>query len=302
MASNVPRMVTFGHGPQVEIKAEDFGSKAAYLARIAKLGIPVPPGFSLNVSICEEYYRNGGKLPRDVPDILRQGIAFIERATGLTFGGRKPLLVSVRSGAPVTMPGVMDTLLNVGLNRETLRRMMSLTGNPRFSWDCYRRLMENFGEVVFSHDAGQYRSLLKDAMKRNGVLDEVELESSSLKRLAEGYERIFLAGGRKLPEDVYEQLELAVVAVLRSWMNPQGAGIPQDEPGTQCPRDCCNGAGHGLWEHRSTFWRRRCLHEEPLDRGERTSARLQVRRPGRMWYPVQDQPLHRKSYWKLCPR
>ncbi|VVB90867.1 Phosphoenolpyruvate synthase [uncultured archaeon] len=221
MASDGPRMVTFGHGPQVEITSEDFGNKAAYLARIAKLGIPVPPGFSLNVSICEEYYRNGGKLPRDVPDLLRQGIAFIERATGLTFGGSKPLLVSVRSGAPVTMPGIMETLLNVGLNRETLRRMMSLTGNPRFSWDCYRRLMENFGEVVFSHDAGQYRSLLNDAMKRESILDEVELESSSLKRLAGEYERIFLAGGRKLPEDVYEQLELAVVAVLRSWMNPR---------------------------------------------------------------------------------
>ncbi len=217
----IPRMVTFGYGLQAEITSEDFGNKAAYLARIAKFGVPVPAGFSLNISICEEYYRNGERLPRDVPDLLRQGIAFIERATGLTFGGRKPLLVSVRSGAPVTMPGVMDTLLNVGLSRETLRRMIFLTGNPRFSWDCYRRLMESFGELVFSHNAGQYRSLLKDAMKREGVLDEVELESSSLKRLAWEYERIFLAGGRKLPEDVYEQLELAAVAVLRSWMNPR---------------------------------------------------------------------------------
>jgi pyruvate,orthophosphate dikinase len=161
MASDFPRMVTFGHGPQGKITSEDFGNKAAYLARIANLGIPVPPGFSLNISICEEYYRNGGKLPGDVPDLLRQGIAFIEASTGLAFGGRKPLLVSVRSGAPVTMPGVMETLLNVGLNRETLQRMMFLTGNPRFSWDCYRRLMENFGELVFSHDAGQYRSLLE---------------------------------------------------------------------------------------------------------------------------------------------
>jgi pyruvate,orthophosphate dikinase len=221
MASDFPRMVTFGHGPQGKITSEDFGNKAAYLARIANLGIPVPPGFSLNISICEEYYRNGGKLPGDVPDLLRQGIAFIEASTGLAFGGRKPLLVSVRSGAPVTMPGVMETLLNVGLNRETLRRLMFLTGNPRFSWDCYRRLMENFGELVFLHDAGQYRSLLKDIMEKNSVLDEVELESSSLKLLAEKYERIFLAGGRKLPEDVYEQLELAVEAVLRSWMNPR---------------------------------------------------------------------------------
>jgi pyruvate,orthophosphate dikinase len=219
MASNVPRLVTFGHGPQGDITSEDFGNKAAYLARMAKLGISVPPGFSLNVSICEEYFRNGGKIPQDVPDLLSQGIAFIENATGLIFGGRKPLLVSVRSGAPVTMPGVMETLLNVGLTRETLRKMMLMTGNPRFSWDCYRRLMENFGELVFSHDAGQYRSLLKDTMKREGVLDEVELESSSLERLAGEYERIFQAGGRKLPENVYEQLELAVIAVLRSWMN-----------------------------------------------------------------------------------
>ncbi len=221
MANNVPRMITFDHGPQVAITSEDFGGKAAGLTRISKLGIPVPPGFSLNVSICEEYYRNEGRLPSDVPDILRQGIAFIERATGLTFGGRKPLLVSVRSGAPVTMPGIMETLLNVGLNRETLRGITFLTGNPRFSWDCYRRLMEKFGEVVFSHDAGQYRLLLKNAMKREDVSDETELDSSSLKSLAEEYERIFLAGGRKLPQDVYEQLELSVVAVLQSWMNPR---------------------------------------------------------------------------------
>ncbi len=221
MASNVPRMVTFNHGPQVEITSEDFGGKAAGLAKISKLGLPVPPGFSLNVSICEEYYHNGGRLPSDVPDLLRQGILFIEKATGLTFGGRKPLLISVRSGAPVTMPGIMDTLLNVGLNRETLRGMIFLSGNPRFSWDCYRRLMEKFGEVVYHHDAGQYRSLLKNAMKRERVPDETELDSGSLKLLAEEYERIFLAGGSRLTEDVYQQLELAVVSVLRSWMNPR---------------------------------------------------------------------------------
>ncbi len=221
MASNVPRMITFNHGPQVEITSEDFGGKAAGLAKISKLGLPVPPGFSLNVSICEEYYQNGGKLPADVKGLLREGIAFIENATGLKFGGRRPLLVSVRSGAPVTMPGIMETLLNVGLNRETLRGIIFLTGNPRFSWDCYRRFMEKFGEVVFSHDAGQYRALLKNAMRIESVSDETELDSGSLKLLAEEYERKFLAGGGRLPQDVHEQLELAVVAVLRSWMNPR---------------------------------------------------------------------------------
>ncbi len=221
MASNVPRMITFNHRPEVEITSEDFGGKAAGLAKISKLGLPVPPGFSLNVSICEEYYQNGGKLSSDVKGLLREGIAFIEKSTGLTFGGRKPLLVSVRSGAPVTMPGIMETLLNVGLNKETLRGIILLTGNPRFSWDCYRRLLEKFGEVVFSQDAGQYRSLLKNAMKKGNVSDETELDSSSLKLLAEEYERKFLTGGGKLTEDVYEQLELAVVAVLQSWMNPR---------------------------------------------------------------------------------
>src|SRR5271157_3633711 len=122
----VARMITFGVGTSAEVASEDFGNKASVLAKMASLG----------VSVCDDYYQNDEKLPEYVDDLLKRGISQLERATGLTFGSsRRPLLVSVRSGAPVTMPGIMDTLLNIGLNREVLRGLIYMKGNPRFAWD-----------------------------------------------------------------------------------------------------------------------------------------------------------------------
>ena len=147
------RMGMFGHGRRDVLAAEEFGNKASNLAVMASLGIPVPPGFCLGVSVCEEFHKNSGTLPLDIPELLGQGIGFLEQASGLSFGSsRRPLLVSVRSGAAVSMPGIMETLLNIGLNGETLRGMIFMTGNPRFAWDSYRRLVERFVATVFSQD------------------------------------------------------------------------------------------------------------------------------------------------------
>ena len=140
-----------------------------------------PPGFTLSVDICEEYFRNGQELPDDVPELLRQGLAFIERSTGLQFGtGRRPLLVSARSGASVSMPGAMETILNIGLNRRTLRGLVAQTGNPKFAWDWYRRFLENFGTVVFSHDPEIYRKIEHLTMDREGVPDDAGLDFAAL--------------------------------------------------------------------------------------------------------------------------
>jgi pyruvate,orthophosphate dikinase len=212
-------MITFGPGKAAGASAGDFGNKAAILAQIAAQGVPVPPGFSLGVSVCEDYYANDERLPGDVDSLLETGIAYLERATGLTFGSdRRPLLVSVRSGAPVSMPGIMDTVLNVGLNKDTLRGLIYMTGNPRFAWDTYRRYLENFGEIVLGYETAGFREALEGTMTREGVADETELDFRSLQTLTERYERIFDRDGeRRFPADVREQLRTAVTAVIRSW-------------------------------------------------------------------------------------
>jgi pyruvate,orthophosphate dikinase len=218
-----PAIAFFGQGQRSEIPSEEFGNKAAGLGTMSQLGVPVPPGFSLNISLCEDYYRNGMQIPPCMPDLLHEGIAFLEKSTGLGYGSpKKPLLVSVRSGAPASMPGIMDTILNVGLNHETMRGLIFQTGNPRFAWDSYRRLFENMSEIVFAHNPGQYQSLLSAIMENEGISDVVEMDSSSLRRLIDDYQRLFLSHEKDVfPQDVHNQLLLSSVAVLRSWTNPR---------------------------------------------------------------------------------
>lgn len=218
-----PRLLTFGCGLPDSVPAEEFGNKAANLATIATLGVKAPPGFCLGVSLCEEYFKSGKNLPPDLPDLLKVGISRLEKTTGLSFGNnRKPMLVSVRSGAPVSMPGVMETILNIGLSRESVRGLISFSGNPRFAWDSYRRLIQNFGEVICGHPSGLYRTALHAAMEREGVADEVELDALTLRELAYEYERIYsLTEGQKFPEQATEQIGMAVEAVIRSWESPR---------------------------------------------------------------------------------
>ncbi|HVP93858.1 MAG TPA: PEP/pyruvate-binding domain-containing protein [Methanoregulaceae archaeon] len=221
--NGTPRMVTIGHGIVSKVPAPDFGNKAANLAEMASLDIPVPPAFALNVSVCEDYFKSGGQLPGDVPALLKEGIGVLEKATGLEFGSSKrPLLVSVRSGAPVSMPGIMETILNVGLNPDTIRGLISMTGNPRFSWDSYRRLIEAFGTTVYGQERDIYHRISLKFLEQEGIGDEVELDSFSLREMIGEYEHgFFTTLGRKFPENAYEQLELATTAVIRSWESPR---------------------------------------------------------------------------------
>ncbi|WP_406656949.1 PEP/pyruvate-binding domain-containing protein [Methanolobus sp. ZRKC2] len=223
MQDNTGRMVRFGHEYRTEAPVESFGKKASILAEMSSLGIPIPPGFVLNVSVCEDYFRNSRQLSPDVPQLLRNGISFLEKTTGLSFGNeRKPLLVSVRSGSAISMPGAMETVLNVGLNNDTVKGLIAQTGNPRFAWDSYRRLLESFGKTVFSHNPEHYSDPLGEIMEKEGLSEESELDFVSMKYLSRDYEHIFHnLSGRKFPEDSYEQLELAVAAVLESWMGPK---------------------------------------------------------------------------------
>lgn len=216
------RMLEFGNRKVEYAPKEAFGDKGSILIAMSSMGIPVPPGFVLSISVCEDYFKNSRHIPEDLPGLLRKGIPFLESATGKVFGGSPPLMVSVRSGAAVSMPGSMETLLNVGLSRDTVRSLIARTGNPNFAWDSYRRLIEGFGRIVFTQDPSLYQRLLNSAIEAAGVPEEKELDYMELRELAGDYERLFFEeSGRPFPEDTYEQLELAVRAVLDSWMRPR---------------------------------------------------------------------------------
>ena len=220
MSSEAERILLFAPGHGAEVPATRFGNKAANLARMAALGLPVPPGFALGVELCREYYRRGRHAPEDLPDRLEEGVAFLERSTGLEFGGRRnPLLVSVRSGSAVSMPGMMTTILNVGLNHETVQGLILRRGNPRFAWDSYRRLLENFAEVVDVEPAA-FGGAVRAAMAAAGAQDQSELDFRSLRELASSYERILKQrSGQSFPADPRAQLMAAARAVLESWMS-----------------------------------------------------------------------------------
>ncbi|MBM4248227.1 MAG: pyruvate, phosphate dikinase [Euryarchaeota archaeon] len=223
MEGDQNRFASFWTGSADAVSREEFGNKAANLAAMVSLGVPVPPGFALGVSVCEDFHRGRGRLPADVPVLLGKGIQLLEKATGLKFGGRRrPLLVSVRSGAPVSLPGLMETILNVGLNRETLQGLVFMSGNPRFAHDSYRRLVEGFGTTVFGQDPRPYRTLLARAQEREEVPDATELDWATLRDLGCEYERLFQASaGTRFPQEAFEQLGLATAAVLRSWKGPK---------------------------------------------------------------------------------
>jgi pyruvate, orthophosphate dikinase len=222
MPSDPQRFVRFGPGLSTPAPAERFGNKAFVLARMASMGLPVPPGFALSVDVCRDYFANARGIPPYVPDLLREGITYLEASTGLGFGNpKRPLLVSVRSGSPVSMPGMMTTVLNVGLSRETLPGLILRRGNPRFAWDSYRRLLENFAEVG-GVDPGKLDEALRATMSGAGARDQSEMDFRALRDLATAYERTLQrVTGETFPDDVMEQLRLATRAVLDSWMNPR---------------------------------------------------------------------------------
>lgn len=217
------RLALFGSGQQNVMPASEYGNKAAGLADMAALEVPVPAGFALPVDICREYFVNGEVLGEDVPHLLLQGIAYIERATGTTFGGvRRPLLVSVRSGAPVSMPGIMDTILNVGLTPSTVRGLLAYSGNPRFVYDTYRRFLVNYGTSIFAHAPVRYTTPLKEMIKKEGVADERELDYQSLRTLCSMYEQLYSGPDqRECLKDAYQQLVQGTIAVIRSWASPR---------------------------------------------------------------------------------
>jgi pyruvate,orthophosphate dikinase len=195
------------------------GGKGAGLAEMTIAGLPTPPGFTITTEACNDYFDAGEKLPDGLWDDVLDAMKEVERRSGKGFGDAKnPLLVSVRSGAKFSMPGMMDTVLNLGLNEETLHGLIELTGNERFGWDAYRRFIQMFGRIVMGVDGHRFDEVLEKKKAERGVKQDTELSADDLRALAASFKGIVREDtGRDFPDDPNEQLDLAIKAVFASW-------------------------------------------------------------------------------------
>ncbi len=197
------------------------GGKGANLDGMAAIGLPVPPGFTITTAMCALYYDEGQTFPGSVRTEVANGIAHIEHVTGKRFGdATDPLLVSVRSGARVSMPGMMDTVLNLGLNDATVEGLAASSGDPRFAWDSYRRFIQMYADVVLELDHGAFEEALEIAKEDKGFYLDTELSAEDLRQLVGAYKRLVEAQwGKPFPQDVHDQLWGAVAAVFGSWQS-----------------------------------------------------------------------------------
>nr|WP_280173552.1 PEP/pyruvate-binding domain-containing protein [Hyphomicrobium sp. NDB2Meth4] len=224
-------------GTTAELPAREIvGSKALNLMIMARAGLPVPPGFVLTTDLCRAYMKFGAASLNNLETVLASELKELERQTGRRFGDTKrPLPVSVRSGAAVSMPGMMETVLNVGLTEGTLRGLVRLTGNPRLALDCYRRLIEQYAEVVDGADPRIFEEIIEKEIAESGLADRHEFDTEQLKSIIAEHQSVCDQKlGRMLPEKPIDQLVATIEAVLKSWMSSRAKsyralnGIPDD--------------------------------------------------------------------------
>ena len=199
------------------------GGKGANLAEMTKLGLPVPQGFTITTDACTQYYEDGRKINDEIMEQIMDAIVKMEEVTGKKFGDKEnPLLVSVRSGARASMPGMMDTILNLGLNEEVVKVLAEKSGNPRWAWDCYRRFIQMYSDVVMEVGKKYFEELIDEMKAEKGVTQDVDLTAEDLQKLAEQFKAEYKEKiGEEFPTDPKEQLMGAVKAVFRSWDNPR---------------------------------------------------------------------------------
>ena len=202
---------------------ELLGGKGANLAEMTNIGLPVPQGFTVTTEACIKYYDDGRKIEESIQKEIFSNLEALEKLTGKGFGDKNnPLLVSVRSGARASMPGMMDTILNLGLNSETVEGLAALTGNPRFAYDSYRRFIQMFADVVMEVPKPLFENILDEEKHNKGVSLDTELDADDMKDIVNKFKVLYKKEkGEDFPEDVREQLILAVEAVFRSWENPR---------------------------------------------------------------------------------
>lgn len=212
------------------------GGKGAGLAEMTNLGIPVPPGFTITTETCREYFKNGGKWPEGLWEEVLENLKRVESLMNLKFGDpERPLLVSVRSGAKFSMPGMMDTVLNLGLTDETVKGLIKMTNNPRFAYDAYRRFISMFSSIVMGLDKNLFEELLEKMKKKEKAQFDADLSAEALEKLVQQYKKLYKEKLKKpFPQDPYEQLKLAINAVFNSWNGERARtyrklhGIPDD--------------------------------------------------------------------------
>ena len=199
------------------------GGKGANLAEMSKIGLPVPPGFSISTEVCTYFYNNEQSYPSDLEKQVDAGLKQIEKEIGAAFGDeKKPLLLSVRSGARVSMPGMMDTILNLGLNDVTAKGLAASSGNERFALDCYRRLIQMYGDVVLGVDHHLFEDILDTYKRRNGYRQDTDIPAAGLADILEQFKELVKSEtGKPFPQDPREQLWGAIGAVFKSWMTPR---------------------------------------------------------------------------------
>ena len=199
------------------------GGKGANLAEMTGLGLPVPQGFTVTTEACTQYYEDGEVIRDEIIDQIMDSISKLEEIVGKRFGDKEnPLLVSVRSGSRASMPGMMDTILNLGLNEETVEALAVKSGNPRWAWDCYRRFIQMFSDVVMEVGKKYFEALIDEMKEKKGITEDTDLTAEDLKELANQFKAEYKAKiGKDFPVDPKEQLLAAVKAVFRSWDNPR---------------------------------------------------------------------------------
>ncbi|MBC8472788.1 MAG: pyruvate, phosphate dikinase [Planctomycetes bacterium] len=219
------RVYFFGGGKaDGNAKMKEFlGGKGANLAEMTRIGVPVPPGFTIGTKVCSEYYKSGGKWPTGLEAEVDENLAKLEKAMNAKLGDpNNPLLVSVRSGAAVSMPGMMDTVLNLGLNDDVIEGIIKKTRNPRFAYDIYRRLIDMFGDVVMGCDHEHFEEVIHAAKKKARVELDSELSAEELKDVVDKYKNVYKQHvGEMFPQDGKVQLRHAIDAVFGSWMIPR---------------------------------------------------------------------------------
>ncbi|HOO51522.1 MAG TPA: PEP/pyruvate-binding domain-containing protein, partial [Alphaproteobacteria bacterium] len=212
------------------------GGKGANLAEMASIGLPVPPGFTITTEVCTYFYQHGKEYPQELMQEAMHALAEIEAHVGAKFGdAENPLLVSVRSGARVSMPGMMDTVLNLGLNDTTVEGLAAKSNDARFAWDSYRRFIQMYGDVVLEVAHHEFEDILDDYKRYHSLTNDTDISAEGWKEIVSDYKELVERElGRPFPQDPIEQLWQAIGAVFKSWMTPRAVtyrkihSIPED--------------------------------------------------------------------------
>src|SRR5436190_1255104 len=291
------------------------GGKGAGLAEMTNAGLPVPPGFTITTEACNDYFAAGEKLPEGLWDDVLEAVKEVEQETGKGFGDPpNPLLVSVRSGAKFSMPGMMDTVLNLGLNERTLQGLIALTGNERFGWDAYRRFIQMFGRIVMDVDGTKFDEALDAAKHARSVEQDTDLDAAALREVTDEFKAIVRRETRReFPADPYEQLDLAIKAVFASWFGKRARDyreynkIPHDlgtavNVVTMVFGNMGNDSGTGVAFTRDPNTGEKTLYGEYLTNAQGEDVVAGIRTPQKIAQLEQDLPQAYDEFQRIAGR